>query len=298
MLAQEDKLPHFSFIQSKLSRLADYVINVIRLSYPTPNEAKAPFHSRWRHFETGDPLCIEKMISTWHCDQLEKTRRLLDLALVSVLLDAGAGPTWKFKEPETENFYNRSEGLGIASLHMFKMGNFSIDPAKNPNRVDAKALANLPDDAIAKAFQVSETNPLVGCAGRTELLKRLGKSMTNYAEFFTGVDGSIRPGNMVDYLAQHQNLNGEVSIATLWNVVLHGLQDVWPESRTRIDGQNMGTCGSYLTYQNMRKGEVREFSQIIAVVDIFALRASSGYWVQDYRPHINDWYDLEGFIRK
>ncbi|KAI9909690.1 hypothetical protein PsorP6_014647 [Peronosclerospora sorghi] len=50
MIAQEDKLPHFSFIQSKMSHLADYVINVIRLSYPTSNEAKVPFHSQWRHF--------------------------------------------------------------------------------------------------------------------------------------------------------------------------------------------------------------------------------------------------------
>lgn len=85
---------------------------------------------------------------------MEKARRLLDLALVSVLLDAGAGPTWKFKEPGTEDFYSRSEGLGIASFHMFLQGVFSTNPTNSPHRVDAVALANLSDDAIAKAFQV------------------------------------------------------------------------------------------------------------------------------------------------
>ncbi|CAI5737578.1 unnamed protein product [Peronospora destructor] len=239
-LAKEDKLPHFSVVETKIPALADYVINVIRQSYPTPNETKVPFHSRWRHFETGDPHRVEKMTSTWDCNQLEKARRLLDLALVSVLLDAGAGSMWQFKEPDTEDFYSRSEGLGIASFHMFLDGNFSDDPTKDPHRVDAKALTHLSDDAIIKALQVTEANPLVGCAGRTDLLKRLGKSIANYPEFFLGTDGSIRPGNMVDYLMKHQDTDGEISITDLWKVVLHGLQDIWPESRTRIGGQNMG----------------------------------------------------------
>ncbi|KAG6953466.1 hypothetical protein JG687_00012381 [Phytophthora cactorum] len=239
-IGKQGKLPNFTVVESKVPALADYVINVIRQSYPTPNEANVPFHSRWRHFETGNPQRVQKMTSTWSCDRLEKARRLLDLALVSVLLDAGAGPTWKFKEPGTEDFYSRSEGLGIASFHMFLDGNFSADPDKDPHRVDVTALANLADDAISNAFQVTEANPLVGCAGRTDLLKRLGKSISKYPEFFTGADGSIRPGNMVDYLTKHQNASGEVSITDLWKVVLYGLQDIWPASRTQIDGQNMG----------------------------------------------------------
>ncbi|KAL4117030.1 hypothetical protein PRIC2_012480 [Phytophthora ramorum] len=237
-LAKQDKLPHFSVVENKIPALADYVITVIRQSYPPPNEANVPFHSRWRHFETGNPHRVDTMTSTWRCEKLEKARRLLDLALVSVLLDAGAGPTWTYKEPGTEDVYSRSEGLGIASFHMFLQGNFSAD--EDPHRVDAQALADLPDDAIANAFQVSDANPLVGCAGRTDLLKRLGKSISKYPEFFTGADGSIRPGNMVDYLTKRQNASGEVSITELWKVVLYRLQDIWPESRTRIGGQNMG----------------------------------------------------------
>uniref|UniRef100_A0AAV1TWL8 DUF1688 domain-containing protein n=1 Tax=Peronospora matthiolae TaxID=2874970 RepID=A0AAV1TWL8_9STRA len=182
-LAKADKLPHFSVVESKIPALADYVITVIRQSYPSPNEVRVPFHSRWRHFETGDPQRVEKMTSSWHCDQLETARRLVDLAIVSVLLDAGAGPSWRYQEPGTDNVYRRSEGLGVASLHMFQAGSFSADPINEPHRVDARALAHLPDDAITTAFQVTEANPLLGCMGRTDLLKRLGTSIANYPEF-------------------------------------------------------------------------------------------------------------------
>ncbi|GAB9476059.1 hypothetical protein Gpo141_00013131 [Globisporangium polare] len=239
-LAKDDALPSFRVDYAKIPDAADYVISVIRQSYPD-DVASVPFHSRWRHFETGNPQRVEKLAAGWDCDALEKARRMIDLALVSVLLDAGAGPLWKYKEPGTEDVYNRSEGLGIASMHMFLQGAFSSD-LLNPHCSDADALAGLPDDAIAKAFQVDEaTNPLVGCAGRTDLLKRLGKSLKAHPEFFAGPEGTAnRPGNLVDYLLKHKNEQNEVSITELWRVVVYGLQDIWPESRTRVSGQNMG----------------------------------------------------------
>ncbi|DAZ95033.1 TPA: hypothetical protein N0F65_003750, partial [Lagenidium giganteum] len=240
-LAKEGKTPHFRVEQAKLPGLADYVIKIIREKYPQ-DESSVPFHSRWRHFETGNPKRVENMCAKWKCDDKEKARRLLDLALVSVLLDAGAGPTWKYKEPKTETFYTRSEGLGIASLHMFQQGAFSSDPKHAPHRVDAEALIKLADNAIAKGFQVDEkTNPLVGCSGRTDLLKRLGKSIKAHPEFFGGGEGEpIRPGNVVDYLFKNANEKKEVSVTQLWKAMIYGLQDIWPESRTRIGGQNMG----------------------------------------------------------
>jgi hypothetical protein len=45
---------------------------------------------------------------------------LIDLFLVSVLLDAGAGMSWSFKSAENGRVYRRSEGLALASLEMFK----------------------------------------------------------------------------------------------------------------------------------------------------------------------------------
>lgn len=49
----------------------------------------------------------------------------MDLFFVSVLLDAGAGDTWSFKEPDTGNVYTRSEGIAVASLYMFLDGEFA-----------------------------------------------------------------------------------------------------------------------------------------------------------------------------
>lgn len=45
---------------------------------------------------------------------------------------------------------------------------------------------------------------------------------------------------MVDYLFKHKTENDEISVKELWKVVIYGLQHIWPESRTRIDNQNMG----------------------------------------------------------
>jgi hypothetical protein len=45
---------------------------------------------------------------------------MIDLFLVSVLLDAGAGTQWVYKSAENGRVYKRSEGIAVASLEMFK----------------------------------------------------------------------------------------------------------------------------------------------------------------------------------
>lgn len=64
----------------------------------------------------------------------ERCRRLLDLFVVSVLLDAGAGTKWQFKA-QNGKIYRRSEGLAVASLEMFQSGLFSSNSAQ-PHQVD------------------------------------------------------------------------------------------------------------------------------------------------------------------
>lgn len=72
-------------------------------------------------------------------DNREPARVLVDLFFVSVLLDAGAGDAWQFHEPGTDQVYNRSEGIAVASLYMFNEGLFSSDP-KSPRSVHGKPL--------------------------------------------------------------------------------------------------------------------------------------------------------------
>ena len=86
------------------------------------------------------PLIHEWDASPSPPDSKEKTRRLIDLFLVSVLLDAGAGNDWKYLDENSEQTFARSEGLGVASFNMFIEGLFSGDSAQ-PYRVDGQCLS-------------------------------------------------------------------------------------------------------------------------------------------------------------
>lgn len=137
---------------------------------------------------------MDQLLASWpsSIDNQERTRRLIDLFLVSVLLDAGAGTKWSYKSKESGKIYRRSEGLAIASLEMFKAGCFSSHPSE-PCQVDGPGLKSLSLEQLGKGLQVSETNPIAGLEGRAGLMSRLGDAMSN-SEIF-GSDG--RPGGML-----------------------------------------------------------------------------------------------------
>jgi hypothetical protein len=143
----------------------------------------------------------------------EEARRTIDLFVVSVLLDAGAGNAWKYNEASTGLTFTRSEGLGVASVHMFESGLFSSDP-NQPYRVDgakavlylvgillthrlAAGLEKVTAEETAASMQVSEANPMVGIGGRSSLLFNLSKALRASPQFF-GQDG--RPGNLIGVL--------------------------------------------------------------------------------------------------
>lgn len=137
------------------------------------------------------------MLSSWpsSVDVQERTRRLIDLFLVSVLLDAGAGTRWSYKSKESGKVYKRSEGLAVASLEMFKAGYFSSDTSE-PCQVDSAGLRKLSVQRLAKGLQVTEANPLLGLEGRAGMMMRLGDALRNTALF--GTRG--RPGHMLGIL--------------------------------------------------------------------------------------------------
>jgi Protein of unknown function (DUF1688) len=182
------------------------------------NPAAIPFHSRWRHFEAGGrdrwPALAERLSGL---PKEEVARRRMDLAVVSVLLDAGAGAAWSYREPGTGETYARSEGLGVASFHMFANGAFSADPKGDPLRADAARLAALTAMDIAMGFQVKAHNPLVGLEGRAELLRKLGAI------------GLPRPGALFDLVAAgDEAAGGEVKASSILAAVLDKLSPIWP----------------------------------------------------------------------
>lgn len=185
---------------------------VTRRRFATP--AAIPFHSRWRHFEAGGHdrwAALAPRLAGLPTEEI--ARRRIDLAVVSVLLDAGAGPDWSWREPDTGETYARSEGLGVASVHMFANGAFSRDAKGDPLRVDAERLAALTPMDIAMGFQVKAHNPLTGLEGRAGLLRRLGS---------VGLD---RPGVLFDVIAQD---GGTVKAASILAAVLDRLAPIWP----------------------------------------------------------------------
>ncbi|KAL8697894.1 MAG: hypothetical protein Q9201_006863 [Fulgogasparrea decipioides] len=194
------------------------------------------------HFDV-DPTKFEEtaayLVSIIKIDARERTRRLLDLFLVSVLLDAGAGTQWSYKSKESGKTYRRSEGLAVASLEMFKAGYFSGDPTE-PYQVNASGLNRLSPGQLAIGLQVSDVNPIAGLEGRTGLLSRLAEALEK-PEYF---GSTSRPGNILDYLLSHPSTQMSsdpiVLIPTLWDVLTHCLASIWPDSRTKIDGVSLG----------------------------------------------------------
>jgi hypothetical protein len=226
---------HFSYHPEKFAGLVDYVIEVIRENYPSLD---IPFHSRWGHFRVGGvdrvKMLEEKLSSV---DALEKARTKFDLVITSVLLDAGAGNTWSYKEASSGKTFSRSEGLGVASFYLFLEGALSDDPGK-PLQVTAQGLQNLSVQKLSAAFQVSGSNPLIGVHGRLALLHNLGKTIAQKKDLFPGG----RPGGLVDYLQKRhgKKLTGPQVLRS----VLDGLGEIWP-GRVKVAGVNLGDIWTY-----------------------------------------------------
>ncbi|MBW4633062.1 MAG: URC4/urg3 family protein [Iphinoe sp. HA4291-MV1] len=233
-LAIEGKLHYFSCDLTHLPKVAEYVIEVMREQYP---DLQIPFHSRWRHFEAGDVqrlfLLDERLAGL---TPLEKAAAKFDLAIISVLLDAGAGENWYYHERETQLDFRRSEGLAVASFQMFCDGTFSSDKQTAPLQVDAQRLQALTEKELADGFGVNAENPLVGIAGRLKLLQKLGQSLLSSPHLFG--KQNPRPGNLVNYLIE-KSCNKQLAAATVLTVVLEGLSNIW-SGRIEVAGMNLG----------------------------------------------------------
>lgn len=236
----DGQLRHFAVHIDRLDAVAAYVVEVIRDTYP---DLQIPYHSRWGHFGVGgvDRLAlVQQALSEASAEQ--RGRTLYDLVVTSVLLDAGAGPGWRYAEPGTAHTWSRSEGLAVASIHAFLDGAFSSDPAA-PLRADASGLARLRAARLATCFQVSAGNPLVGLEGRAALMNRLGEAVRAAPHIFiAGSDGQSsgppRIGGMFSYLLA-QAVDGALPARAILAAVLEGLAPVWSGPH-RVGGVPLG----------------------------------------------------------
>lgn len=225
----------FDLHMERLDEVADYVLAVIKENYP---DLKVPLHSRWGHFQVGgvDRLAVlNKKLARLSME--DRARAKLDLVLVSVLLDAGAGDSWRYTEASSGQTFSRSEGLAVASFQMFMAGMFSSDPL-NPCQVDGRALTEFSIDQIVEGFQVSDDNSLVGIEGRLDLLRSLGDAVQQNFRFFI----NQRPGNLFDSLiATH---GSHISAEHILSSVLNGLGTIWP-GRISLGQTSLGDVWRY-----------------------------------------------------
>lgn len=224
--AERGEAPHFCLHLDRLDDAARLVAGVTRHRFP---DLAVPFHSRWRHFAAGE--VDRAALVAPGADLAETARSGIDLAIASVLLDAGAGSEWRYRETETGQLLSRSEGLGVASFRAMQAGLFSSDPA-HPWRADAAALAALSPQALAEAMQHRDGNALAGFAGRVALLRRLGEVARDNPAVF---GRPARLGNLYDYWSRQ---GGAIAAAEILRTLLVTLGPVWP-------GRPLGDCGRH-----------------------------------------------------
>lgn len=230
----EGRLQHFTVDLGRLEACADAVVATIREAYPSLD---IPFHARWRHFSAGGhERWGAVMVGAPWTSAADMARSAFDLAIVSVLLDAGAGPQWRYEEGRTEETYARSEGLAVASFDMFVSGAFSSRP-EDPFRVDADVLMTLTAEDLAAAFQVSPDNPLVGLEGRAALLNRLGRVVATNPDIFGQVDDP-RPGGIFDVIAATAE-DEAIRATSILEALLTYLGPIWP-GRISLGGIDLG----------------------------------------------------------
>jgi hypothetical protein len=238
-------LAHFSIEMAGLPGVIDEVVAMTRAQYPA---LAIPVHGRMNHFRAGGidrVATLDAKLAALPED--ERARSWIDLVMVSVLLDAGAGDTWRFREAGTNLSIGRSEGLAVASYWAFRTGLFSSEPRTHPFRVDASALTALDPTALAHAFQVTTSNPLVGIDGRIGLVRALGDALVAAPEIFPGE----RPGGLLDHLqwisiekrapggSAIRKMVTKVDAPSILSALLDGLGPIWP-GRIDLGGFNLG----------------------------------------------------------
>jgi len=222
-----------------LEDAAQVVATITRARFPDLN---VPGHSRWRHFEAGGEDRALELTRTlvqaeYDSSSIDALLARVDLCMVSVLLDAGAGALWRFTDRQGRAI-GRSEGLAIATIEAFMRGAFAED-AEPGLRVDATVLERFEARELARLFQHSSVNPLDGLEGRLEILNRLGRALrarglSRPAELYLPLLEAVRREASV--AEQSGNAPQGLSAAAMLESTVTGLAPVWLQASDAPDG--------------------------------------------------------------
>ena len=177
----------------------------------------------------------------------------MDLAVVSVLLDAGAGPEWVYKDLKTGLVLGRSEGLALASIRFVESGFSSIGGLDDPVRVDSAALRALKPEVLANAFQVTKKNWLIGIEERATLLNLWARLWRIILNFFRATV-SIVPVICTIIFWKERRVESARDFVSNSN----GLGTIWPEG-LMIESHPVGDAGYH---QEFFDGHNEQYSSV------------------------------------
>ena len=160
--------PYFKIDRGALDGAAERVAALTLRRFP---DLRIPLHSRWRHFEAGgvDRLAeLDAALATNDASPTDRARAHIDLVVVSVLLDAGAGPKWSYEE---------SAALDVMAL-----------PAGRQSADELQAMLSRAA-ASADAVEPAATTPAPTSAG-TGYTRSEGLAVATFRAFMAGAFSS------------------------------------------------------------------------------------------------------------
>jgi hypothetical protein len=227
-----DELAHFTIALDALPGAVARVARITRRRYPS---LEVPWPSRLDRLRLGGHDRLGALRARMVGEPTDEVARVLtELALVSILLGAGAGSRWRYHEKGTGVVIGRTEGLALASYHAYASGLLSAEGAR-PLRVDADALDTLDPGRLARAFDVRADNPMEGLSGRTELMAQLGSAMRAASHLF---GDTPRLGHLFDAIRARAS-NGAIPARRVLAMLLEVFSPIWP-SRCTVMGVSMG----------------------------------------------------------
>lgn len=228
-----DELAHFAVDESALPRVIERVVRVTRRRYP---EGRVPLPSRLDRLRLGGHDRLGALRARLASSGRDETARVLfEVAITSILMGAGAGSRWRYRERDTGLELGRTEGLALASFHAYATGTFSSDPSR-PLRADADALDLLESSHLARMLDVRADNPIDGLVGRTELLSQLGSAMRATPHLF---GEEPRLGHLYDAMKARAGSGASLPARRVLALVLEAFAPIWP-SRHSLLGVNLG----------------------------------------------------------
>ncbi len=233
--AEADALAHFTLHPDRLEDAAAEVVTTIRAAYP---DLAVPPHARWRHFVLGGRDRWAEAVAELGVSRPERARLECELAIVSVLLDAGAGAAWSYRDPRDGATFSRSEGLALGSLHMFLDGAFGT--GRGPGTT-LRGLSGVGAADLALGFQVEAENPLDGLHGRAALIAALGQAVGGRPEVF---GDHPRLGHIADHLFGLAG-DGTLPARDILGAILDLLGPIWPDDRPVLAGISLGDCWAH-----------------------------------------------------